>query len=323
MAVKGVVACGFGLALLSSACTTPTLKPVSPVIPTPAFVHWSQGGVADKRLCVLPFIDQAATDELAVSVRQSFAGHLSAKRFSDAELYEIDTRLNTLSEDWRTQPSQQLGQALQCDALVYGQILTARRLYLGLYSQLTLEAEIRVVDTATGQLLVTSSYASKLRAASLPLTPIGVISSAVMNLWDMDDAQLVRAIDDLGRHLADTVPDLPAILPAPRVPQPPSPQPIKLPLEEEDGPHVPVQVKQEHYQVQVASFRTPREAQHTARLLRNKGYRPAIAKASGTSHVHHRVLVGPFPSKHEAQQVSARIQKALRLTPSIVRTAIP
>ena len=323
MAVKGVVACGIGLVLLSSACTTPALKPVSPVIPTAAFVRWSQGGVTDRRICVLPFIDQAATDGLAVSVRQSFAGHLSTKRFSDAELYEIDTRLNTLSGDWRTQPSQGLGETLQCDALVYGQVITARRLYLGFYSQLTLEAEIRVVDTATGQPLVTTSYATKFRDASLPLSPFGVVSSAVLSLWNMNDAQLIRAIDDLGRHLADAVPDLPAVLPAPRVTPLLSPQPIKLPLEEEDRPDVPVQAEQERYQVQVASFHTPREAQHAARLLRDRGYRPAIAETSSISHVRHRVLVGPFPSRHEAQQVSDQIQKALRLTPLIVRTAIP
>src|SRR5262245_5047145 len=129
MVGKSVVVWGIGLALLFSACTTPALKPVPPVVPTPAFVHWSDGGVVDKRICVLPFIDQAATDGLALAVRQSFAGHLSPKRFFDAELYEIDIRLNTLDGDWRTEPSQRLGQFLQCDALVYGRVITARRLY--------------------------------------------------------------------------------------------------------------------------------------------------------------------------------------------------
>ena len=329
MVGKCVVVCGIGLALLSSACTTPALKPVPPVIPTPAFANWSQDGVADKRICVLPFTDQAATDGLAVSVRQSFAGHLSTKRFFDAELYEIDTRLNTLGGDWSTQPSQWLGQLLQCDALVYGRILTARRLYLGLYTQLTLEAEIRVIDTATGQPLITTSYATKFRDATFPLSPFGVVSSAVMNLWNMDDAQLVRAIDDLGRHLADAVPDLPIlpsaprVPPAPQIPQPLSPQPVKLPLGEGDELPVPIQAEQERYQVQVASFDTPSEAQHTIRLLLDRGYRPSIAETSDASQVRHRVLVGPFPSRHKAQQVSNQIQKVLRLTPSIVRTSLP
>ncbi len=322
MAVKSVVAWGVGLSLLSSACTTQALKPTVSATPTPAFVRWSQNGVPDKRLCVLPFTDQTGTDGLAVYVRQSFAGHLSPKRFSDAELYEIDARLDTLTGDWRNQSSQRLGKTLQCDALVYGQVTTAKRLYLGLYSQLTLEGGIRVVDAATGQSLVVESYATKFRTGALPLSPFSVVPDVIMNLRNMNDTQLVRAIDDLGRHLADTVPDLPMAPPVPQVPQPLSPQPVKIPPVGVDVPRVPVQAEQERYQVQVASFSTPREAQQVARLLRDKGYRPAIAETTGTPQVWHRVLVGPFPSMHEAQQVSVEIQKILRLTPLVVRTSI-
>src|SRR5262249_15209542 len=279
--------------------------------------------------CVLPFTYQATADGLAGPIRQSFAGHLSTKRFSDAELYEIDARLAALGGDWRSQPSQGLGQLLQCDAVVYGQILTARRLYLGVYSQLTLEAEIRVIDTATGQPLITTSYATKFRDATFPLSPLGVVSGAVMNLWNMNDAQLIRAIDDLGPHLADAVPAWPTlppdprVPPAPRVPQPLSPQPIKTAPGEGEEPPVPIQAEQERYQIQVASFDTPSEAQHTIRVLLGRGYRPAIAETGDAAQVRHRVLIGPFPSKHKAQQVSNKIQKVLRVTPLIVRTSLP
>ncbi|HEV8715945.1 MAG TPA: SPOR domain-containing protein [Candidatus Binatia bacterium] len=321
MTVKSVVAWGVGLALLSSACTTQALKPAVPATPTSAFARWSQSGVPDKHICVLPFTDQSGTDGLAAYVRQSFAGHLSIKRFSDAELYEIDARLNTFGGDWKTQPAQRLGQTLQCDALAYGQLTTARRLYLGLYSQLTLAGEIHIVDAATGQSLVAASYATKFRAGTLPLSPFGVVPGVVINLQNMNETQLIRAIDDLGRHLADTVPDLPAIPPGPQVTYPPSPQPSKISPPGEEVPSA-AQTEQERYQVQVASFNTPREAQHAVRLLRDKGYRPAIAESSGSPQIRHRVLVGPFPSRDAAQQVSDQIQKILRLTPLVVRTSV-
>ncbi|HJY84543.1 MAG TPA: SPOR domain-containing protein [Candidatus Binatia bacterium] len=322
MTVKSVVAWGIGFALLSSSCTTQALKPAIPATPTPAFVRWSQSGVADKRICVLPFTDQTATPGLAAYVRQSFAGHLSIKRFSDAELYDIDARLNTLSEDWKTQSVQQLGQTLHCDALVYGEVTTAKRLYLGLYSQLTLEGGIRVVDAATGQSLVAESYATKFRAGVLTFSPLGAVPGAVMNLRNMSDEQLVRAIDDLGRHLADSVPDLPATSLATQVTQSLPPPLVTTPPLTTDAPQAPTHTEEERYQVQVASFSSPREAQQTARLLRDKGYHPAIAESRGTPPVQHRVLVGPFPSIREAQQVSAQIQKVLRLTPMVVRTSI-
>jgi len=322
MAVKSVVAWGIGLSLLSSACATQALKPVVPATPAPAFVRWSQSGVSDKRICVLPFTDQTGTEGLAAYIHQSLAGHLSIKRFSDAELYEIDARLDTLTGDWRNQPAQRLGKTLQCDALVYGQVTTAKRLYLGLYSQLTLEGGIRVVDAATGQSLVAESYATKFRAGALPLSPFEIVPDAIMSLRNMTDTQLVRAIDDLGRHLADTVPDLPAPPLVSPVTQPSAPPPIKTPPMRANAPPAPAHAESDRYQVQVTSFNTPGEAQQAARLLRDKGYRPTIAETIGTAQVRHRVLVGPFPSIYEAQQVSAQIQKILRVTPIVVQTSV-
>ena len=69
MTVKRVAACGAGLLLLSSACATQAIKPAAPATPTPAFVSWSQSGVPDKHICVLPFTDQTGTDGLAAYVR--------------------------------------------------------------------------------------------------------------------------------------------------------------------------------------------------------------------------------------------------------------
>ena len=83
-----------------------------------------------------------------------------------------------------------------------------------------------------------------------------------------------------------------------------------------------VHAEYDRYQVQVASFSTVGEAQQTARVLRDKGYRPAIAETSNSPQPKHNVMVGPFPSMQEAQQVSSRIQKILRVTPLVVQTSV-
>jgi len=320
MVAKRVAACGVGLSLLFSACSTQAVKPATPAIPTPDFVAWSQKGVPAKRVCVLPFTDRTETAGLATQVRESFAGHLSIKRFSDAELHEIDTRLSTISGDWKTQSAQRLGKPLQCDALIYGEVTTAERLYLGLYSQLTLEGWIRVVDSSSGQSLVAGSYATKFRSGAFPFSALGVVPGAVLNLRNITDAQLIRAIDDLGRHLAEKVPDLSVTSPVPHVAQPVPSSPAQIPSIGGDAQQAPSRVEQERYQVQVAAFRTSAAAQQAARLLRDRGYRPAIAESNGPSPARHRVVVGPFPSIHEAQQVGAQIEKILRVTPMVVQT---
>jgi hypothetical protein len=306
---------GVGLSLL----LFPACSAVKPATPTPAFVAWSQGDTPGRHVCVLPFTDQTGIDGLGVQVRQSFFGHLSVKRFADAELHEIDARLDSLAGDWKAQPARQVGKALGCDALVYGEVLKASKLYLGVYSQLTLEGAIRLVDTATGRPLVQGSYTTRFHFGGVPLSPLGFVPNAVLNLRHMTDEQMVRAIDDLGRHLADTVPDLPAASPVRRVSTPVLPPPAGPTTIGEVYPE-PADTSQESYRVQVASFHSHGEAQQAARLLRDKGYRPAIAEFTGTRRSWHRVVLGPFPSVREARQVGARIQKTLPFTPVVIPT---
>jgi hypothetical protein len=243
---------------------------------------------------------------------------LSVRRFSDAELHEIDTQLDTIAGGWENQPPQQLGKFLHCDALVYGEVTRAKRLYLGLYSQLTLEGEIHIVSTTTGQFLLAVSHATRFRSGTLPFSIIEVIPGAVMNLHNMTDAQLVRAIDDLGRRLAEKVPDLPLPQATPQE----APSPPAIPAVGGEPPPELAHAEHDRYQVQVASFSTVGEAQQTARVLRDKGYRPAIAETAGSPQPKHNVMVGPFPSMREAQQVSSRIQKILRVTPLVVQTSV-
>jgi hypothetical protein len=318
--VKWVIGCTIGFALLLSSCTT-TVKPVTPTIPPPAFVTWSQSGALTKRLCVLPFTDYTATPGLAALVRESFAGQVSVKRFVDVELHIIDAQLALVGEDWKNLSAQRIGEVVGCDALVSGEVNKVGRLYLAIYSQLALEGTIRFLDATTGQTVLTESYITRFHAGGIPLSPLAIVPSAVLNLRNMTDTQMVRVIDDLSRHLAETVPDLPTTLPTQNAAAPSS---LSSAV-----PHVgevsqaSVEVPPNHYRIQVASFSSQREAQHAARLLREKGYRPAIAESTNTAGSWHRVLLGPFPSAQAAHLVGRQIRKTLPFTPVVTRTQNP
>jgi cell division septation protein DedD len=321
------------LALLFSACST-----TKPTVPTPQFLAWSHNQPVARRICVLPFTDQTSTPGLAGQVRRSVAGHLSVKRFSDAELFEIDDNLEKLS-GWKNQPAQQIGRTLGCDALLYGEVLRAGRLYLAVYSQLTLEGAIHLVDVATGQTLLKDSYTTRFRAAGVPLSPLAVVPSAVMNLNNLTDSQMVRAVDDLGRHLADKVPDLPVplrvqyappVIQSDSAPSPSARETSQTLVEkDEKKPQVEVaalsaqksspRVASGHYRVEVAMFNSQSEAQAVARLLREKGYDPLVVELVGMQRSWHRVIVGPFSSAQEAQRTGGQIQQILPYMPVVMR----
>ncbi|MCS6924528.1 MAG: SPOR domain-containing protein [Candidatus Binatia bacterium] len=308
MVVGGVVA------LLCAACATTGLTPSLPPTPTAPFVSWSHRGRPEKRVCVLPFADRTGTAGLALHVRQSFAGQLSVKRFHDAELSEIDAQLAALAADWRTQPAQQVGKLLGCDALIYGEVTRAGRWYLSVYSRVFLEGTIRMVDATSGQTLVQHTYTTRFHGGGIPFSPLGVLTSSVLNLRHMGETELVKVVDDLGRHLAAAVPDLPT--PGPQTSsQPPLPA---TPAEHQAPLSDPV-VAPPHYRIQVVTCRSSDEARHVARLLRDKGYRPAIAEVHEDGQSRHRVVLGPFASFQEAARVRAELQHTVDFSPIVTR----
>ena len=190
------------LVVLCTACGPP-----KPAPPSSQFVAWSHQAVSPRWLCVLPFTNETGQPEVGSQVRRSFAGHLSVKRFRDVELHEIDT---TLPADWRQLPAQSLGEILSCDALVYGLVSRARRLYLGVYAEIALDGGILLIETHTGRTLVKEAYSTRLRQGGVPLSPLGLVAGTVLTLRHISPVQMLRAIDDLGRNLAAAVPDLPA-----------------------------------------------------------------------------------------------------------------
>ena len=317
--MKSVVACGM-IALLIASCSIAAVKPALPPMPTMAFVTWSQAGESTKRICVLPFADHTGTPGLAAQVRQSFAGHLSVKRFIDIELHEVDSRLSTWAEAWKDQPVQHLGKALGCDALIYGKVTEAGRLYLGVYSQVALAGSIRMVATNTGQTIAQYAHTTRFHAGGVPLSPLAVVANSVLNLRNIGDIQMLRVIDDLSRHLAGAIPDLPTPLPVQEA-LPSTPPATSPPAEITQTSYSRTATVQESYRVQVAAFRSSREAQQAARLLRDKGYRPAIAEFTEADQPWHQVVLGPFSSFHEASQIGEQIQQSLPFSPMVTRTA--
>ncbi|MGE0681627.1 MAG: SPOR domain-containing protein [Candidatus Binatia bacterium] len=318
--MKKIVICGVGLLLLGSACARTAVVHTPPVSqPSSTFTAWSHSGGAEKRVCVLPFTNRTQSTGLAARVREGFFGRLALKRFTDVELRELDAQLQTLPEVWSQLSPRQLGQALQCDALVYGEITEASNLYLGVYAQLTLEGRIQFVDASSNETLVIGSHATKFRTGGVPFSLLAVVPNAVLNLRNFTSEQSLRAVDDLARNLADKIPDLPTG----SADDPVAAEPFNsLEGREQRKASIPViaTVAPDRYRVQVAAFSQPGEAQHVAQRLRDEGFRPMVVIATTDERLWHKVLLGPFPSLDIAQETGVRVRQRLHISPMVVRT---
>ena len=338
MLMWGVVVriCGVGMCLLLPACSSN-----KPPTPTKNFVAWSRKAPQHKtQICVLPFENTSHIDGLAEKVRRGVAGHISVKRFADAELHEIDAALAGLegSGDWRPLSPQALGQQLHCDALVYGRVSRLDRLYVGVYSQLSLEGTIQIVDSASGRTLVHDTYTTRFHDAGIPVSPLGFAISAVQNLRTFTNSQFIRAIDDLSRYLVSRIPDLPenisTIAAAPKEQYPDLTKTVRIATKarlisqstsksKQPVASSPTSPSQDSYRVQVAAFSSHNQAQNAAKLLRDEGYTSAIAEVAGTQQAWHRVIIGPFLSAERAREIGAQIKVQLPFEPIVTQGPIP
>ena len=163
-----------------------------------------------RTIAVLPFINQAKSQEGSEAVRKGFYNHFSSLPFKDMELYRVNEVLRKAGlEDPavinRTSP-QELGKILNVDAVVYGTISNFDKLFAVIYSNVSVGAEIRMMDTKTGKMLWRGQHVTYIHEGGISTSPIGLVATVIATAMNIRDIQLLRACDDLFRDMVKTIP---------------------------------------------------------------------------------------------------------------------
>jgi hypothetical protein len=202
-------------AILISGCVVATPKTViAPPISSLFQGTYHVGPEMEKRrpktVAVLPFFDRSRSRQGTDAVRRGFYNHFSSLPFRDMELYRIDELLRKAGladpEAVRNAPPQKLGEILGADAVVYGEISDFDKLFAVVYSQVSVGAEIRMIDAKTGHLLWSGQHVARIHEGGLSVTPIGLVATVIATALNMRDIQLLRACDDLFREMVKTIP---------------------------------------------------------------------------------------------------------------------
>ncbi len=98
------------------------------------------------------------------------------------------------------------GKILNVDAVVFGTISDFDKLFAVIYSNVSVGAEIRMVDTRTGKLLWSGQHVTRIHEGGISTNPIGLIATVIATAMNIRDIQLLRACDDLFRDMVKTIP---------------------------------------------------------------------------------------------------------------------
>jgi hypothetical protein len=253
-------------------------------------------GKAPRSIAVLPFANQTDMPELGRMVREGLYGHLSHRPFQDVELSQVDRVLEDekdLSAGALTpERLRRLGARLGCDAVVSGTVTEFERLYMGIYSHMSVGATIMIYSTQDGRRLWSDHYVALLQDGSLPLTPLGIPLSSARTGWNLRDSQIVRAVDELTRFLAD------------RIPGP-------------DGSSPPV--ASWRYELQVGAYLDHQLALEQRDTLSAQGFPAAVHTEMRQQTVWHKVTIGPYNDENKALAVRRQLEDQLGVRPFLRR----
>ncbi len=256
-------------------------------------------------VAILPFGNGTDKKEIEEFVRRSFYSHLSVRSYQDVELFRIDSRLrqNGLETpaQYRQTSLHKLGQILSCDAVIFGNVTEFDRIFAGIYSQLSVGAEIEMWDTRTGQRLWQDDHIERSHEGGVPLSLLDVPMIAIRTGLNLTDSVKIETVDGLCRYLAGR-------LPAPDVE-----------LEEVATRY--------HYLIQVGAFIDSSRAEKLVGDLRLISYPAFIQKFIQNEELWHRVVIGPFESQQETRLVKEKIERELawksfvhKVSPSVSST---
>jgi parallel beta-helix repeat protein len=174
-----------------------------------------------RTVAILPFVDRSGSQEGFETVRKGFYNHFSGLPFTDVELYRVDRLLRkaglTDPEVIANTSTQRLGEILNVDAVIMGDVSNFDKFYAVLYSQVAVGAKIEMFDTKSGHLLWSAEHVARTHKGGLSTSPVGLIAPIVSTAMNMRDIQLLRACDDLFRGMVTTIP-VPTIAEAARPP---------------------------------------------------------------------------------------------------------
>jgi len=265
------------------------------VIETPHFKQWVSSSDTPKVIAILPFTNETKAEGLNQLVRESFYKHFSIMNFYDDEIEEIDEIIkmleNTEEKDFHKIPPEKLGEFLRCDALVYGKVKRFKRIFLLIYTQTLIEAEIRIVETQSGKELWKHSLTKRFHEGGFPTGPFGVIPAAIRTTYSLRESKRNRNIDSFCKDFVSCIPKI---------------------------QHTHAKKIDEFCDVQLASFKMKEGALHISSKLSQHGYKPFLKEINYNGEHWYRVMVGPYGSREEALRYQAKLKKEFSFLNPIV-----
>ncbi len=184
-----------------------------------------------KRVAVLPFRSQTGEgrvegsqdlynalskkdpnqpEDVGERMRRAFFGQFAQLEFDHVKISRIDRALAKEGLDsWekmKSLPLQRMGELLEADAVIFGEVTHFDYYYAFLYSQLAVGLSLEMMDTRTGEVLWRVHDARRDHTVRVVYDPIALVVGLFQVGFSMRPINMMRAMDEICRELVGTIP---------------------------------------------------------------------------------------------------------------------
>ena len=159
-------------------------------------------------VAVLPFENLSREPEAADIFRRLFYNNFSSLAYSDIELSNIDQLISGFStkDIFKTIEPRKVGETLKADAIIVGKITQFESLYAGVYSHISVGAEIKMFDKDSGEVLWSLTHTETSRSGSVPTSIVGAILSAATTALDLTKYNFIATANHFCQLAVHTIP---------------------------------------------------------------------------------------------------------------------
>jgi hypothetical protein len=207
---------GFLIVAVAAACSVPGIsKPSAPdVLEERQLPH---------KVAILPFANKTSNPEAGSIVRKMFYNFFSSLNYWDEEPYRVDSSLKSKNIYQKLTageyvPPQQLGQLLNVDAVIYGEVLSLGKMYALIYSQNKAGLKTRMVNCYSEKIIWELEHTIHIREGDIPLSLTGLAATLVKTAISHHQATHMQAASKLCMEMVATVPNPQALTePPPKI----------------------------------------------------------------------------------------------------------
>jgi hypothetical protein len=168
------------------------------------------------KVAILPFANSTATPRGGETVRKMFYNFFSSLNYIDLELTAIDDTLKGADLYQKiiareAISTQNLGQLLGVDAVVFGEVTSLGKIFALVYSDNQAGLKARMVNCASGKVIWELEHDIHIEDGDLPLSLIGLAATFLKTVVTHSQATHMKAASELCMQAVSTIPNPPDI----------------------------------------------------------------------------------------------------------------